>query len=1230
MSTTSGEVSWFMLNLRLKETRPLNLRGGGPPSRPHVSAVRILAAPGRRCITVVDTQSPAVDGLRAVHERYGPILTARRLEAWAVAHERPESVDPNRNGSGRLLVFGLDGCTVAEQHTLTVVDAADPRGIELRLSGSSRRVTTIRWRLEISRHDGHLVVDQWATTTTGDARVLLKHTLERLRPFGDHVPTLTVVDPPSDAYEPADTWFTFHKRDLRISEISLPRTNPYRSPLMLVGRRSSTPPHIFVCDATHTWFDRDETLTGTGTAVKGEAFLATMTSATASTAAESLMAALRDSEILISLVEVEPTGSTGTSPIFRRDLILDLTSEEEIRNGIPVLCEPLVERPIGGYSLRGQIGTLGEGGTESKGLALLLAVAHPDGRRYVVEYLLPLRGGGLLHDLLQDLAHLVARLGFHEILMFDFRAVPSLELTPVDDRDIEGRMSTRSLNCQARTFDVARRVLSAAEPQLVDPLSRPAHLHALDELAQSVLRDPDEHSRISRLLRIYQPAAEDLLETRSGHLVVSLVVAELCVETALPVVSAQAGPLELADLKRQRDHLFGSRRPVDVFADALTSYLRAQVTEHARTRARAVSRILNLVSEWLTGAQRRPHNSRMTLDARALSGPQLLELRELLRRMPWLAWHVTNRTGPRRFRIRLDHADFLEVLGLARPRTRYVPGANSAKSNPGNWRSVLGQLELSELLDGYVIDEVVATRLADEPRLLDDLARACEAMYHLPWQARRAVQSLTELGELAAELDALASAGAERRMGSLADVAVVVDAPGGGRAPRVCLINADGMKRCQVTLDETRYTLAEYAVSVPDAAFYMTAPYPLPDDADVVRLSDGADETGVAIATRTGLDEGSGSDSEWVNPTLFRGRHAQLNQMLGAMHPSASVRVPIAVFGPRGAGKTTLAVHACRQGISRGWLHGLTKIDLFLDPVDSDGEAYLESLTRVLVDKAERELGMSIDIHSGDPAAALDAIDRAAAGRPVGIILDEFDRLLSHDADSPLQRLAIRLGGKRWQNLAVIATIQRFYKNAAELETWQLVGCPADLSWRDGVTYFAQPLLEVEEGARVVAELRAPVVLPIAFRDFVHRRLGLRPFLWGRLRRRVEGELLMSGSYAIADPALLETIIDGFIDDVQYLGQPLQESEGVSLSEARRRDLFTEPEKRVLACFATTQRKRLDVEEAIRVGGQHGVRELEERAYAAIVDGQLQLTVPLFGEYLRAHALDFQPFVATG
>ena len=72
----------------------------------------------------------------------------------------------------------------------------------------------------------------------------------------------------------------------------------------------------------------------------------------------------------------------------------------------------------------------------------------------------------------------------------------------------------------------------------------------------------------------------------------------------------------------------------------------------------------------------------------------------------------------------------------------------------------------------------------------------------------------------------------------------------------------------------------------------------------------------------------------------------------------------------------------------------------------------------------------------------------------------------------------------------------------------------------------------------------------------------------------------------------------------------------MSLSEARRRDLFTLPEKRILACFATSQRKRLDVKEALRVAGPEAVQELKERAYAVEYDGQLQLAVPLFGEYL--------------
>ncbi|GAA1032492.1 hypothetical protein GCM10009557_31190 [Virgisporangium ochraceum] len=1087
-----------------------------------------------------------------------------------------------------------------------------------------------RWRLELRRGGRHLTIDQWAAATTGDAATMLAHAVAGADALGDlspQWPALTMIDPAPPRRATVEAWFAFHKRQLKLSELTIPQTNPYRSPVMLVGFRSSAPPHILVCETTHGWFDAAEVPTDTGTAVRGAGFLDCVTSATAHAAAERLLSVLGESEVLITVVDVCPTPGVETppEPVFRHDLVGGLAAAVELRDDVPVVSEPIVERVNGGFSIRGQSGAFLGGGTEEAGPALLIGVAHPSGRRYVIEYLLPLPGGDLLHDLLQTLGQLLRELGFHDALGLDFGPVPALELVPGGEpADVAARDTFTS---QERTLERARMLLPT-EAEDGDPASRAALQFALDDLVQSALRDPDEHSRISRLLRVYRVPFDDLLAFRQGRLVLSLIVAELCVEAAFPVVSPSAGPGETAELRHLTASLFAARPAVDVFTDALTSFMRAQVTDHARTRARAVSRVLNLVNEWLVGRQNRPHHSRMTLDARGLTGPQLLRLHELLRRAPWLAWYVMNRTGPRRFRIRLDHAALLEVLGLTRPRTRYVPGENSAKSNPGNWRSVVGQLDLSELLDRYVIDAQVAERLADEPRLLDDLARACEAMYHLPWQARRAVQSLTELGPLADELDVLAGRGAEQRTGSLADVAVVVDAPGGELPPRVCLVNAEGTRRCQVLLGENaRFTLAEYAVGVPDAAFYMSAPFALPGTDAQLTLGDGVEERTVELKPRTGLDGGSGSDSEWVDLTLFRGRHEQLTQILGTMHPSATVRAPVAVFGPRGAGKTTLAVHACRQGMSRGWLRGFMKVDLFVDPVDAEGDAYLESLAHVLIDKAGSELDLSIARPVADPATALDQIDLAAAGRPVGIILDEFDRLLSHGADSPLQRLAVRLGHKRWRNLAVIATVQRFYRNAAELETWELIGCPADLSWRDGITYFGPPLLAVEEGVRVIDELRAPVVLPIAFRDFVHRRLGLRPFLWGRLRRRIESGLLMSGGYAVADPAELDRIIDGFIDDVQYLGQPLQESDGVSVSEARRRDLFTAGEKRILACFATSQRKRLSVEEAVRVGGALAVRELQERAYARVADGQLQLAVPLFGEYLRAHALDFEEYV---
>ena len=206
-----------------------------------------------------------------------------------------------------------------------------------------------------------------------------------------------------------------------------------------------------------------------------------------------------------------------------------------------------------------------------------------------------------------------------------------------------------------------------------------------------------------------------------------------------------------------------------------------------------------------------------------------------------------------------------------------------------------GQVELSDLLDRYVIDQDLVERLTEEPRLLDDLARACEVTYHLPWQARRAVQSLTDLGPLATALDALIGRRAHARTASLDDVCVVVDAPGPEVPPRVCLVNAAEMHRAPVELEDARFSMAEFAAGVPDAAAYVTTPFTLQPGARHVTVRQGEDDRTVAIRARTRLAAGSGADSEWIEPALFRGRHDQLNQILGIMHPASAVRVPVAV-----------------------------------------------------------------------------------------------------------------------------------------------------------------------------------------------------------------------------------------------------------------------------------------------------------------------------------------------
>src|ERR1039457_6472389 len=132
--TTEGRASWFLLNLMQAEPRVLSQRGGGPSVRRHISAARVLLAPDRLLATIIDTETPAVRPLHDMHERFGQILAANRLEEWATEHAAPADAEAlDRDSAALLTIFGPDdGRTVVARHSLAVEEAPDGQTVELR------------------------------------------------------------------------------------------------------------------------------------------------------------------------------------------------------------------------------------------------------------------------------------------------------------------------------------------------------------------------------------------------------------------------------------------------------------------------------------------------------------------------------------------------------------------------------------------------------------------------------------------------------------------------------------------------------------------------------------------------------------------------------------------------------------------------------------------------------------------------------------------------------------------------------------------------------------------------------------------------------------------------------------------------------------------------------------------------------------------------------------------
>lgn len=755
----------------------------------------------------------------------------------------------------------------------------------------------------------------------------------------------------------------------------------------------------------------------------------------------------------------------------------------------------------------------------------------------------------------------------------------------------------------ARTLEVARELIGAR------PVGTDGRGDA-QQLIQQLLQDPWDQDRPSWLVRNYHPDVDQMVQMRQGTPAVAILVAEHFVTGACLVTQGTPQSVEL-------------HNDVAGFADAVTCYLRGHVGEQARNGQRLTSRVCNLIHEWATRETRRPYPSRMAVDARNLSSHALDRIDQLVALSPWLEYFIDYRPRARHVQVVLSDADLVKTLALVRPRTTYIRAA--MKQGSVLYREKFVDIGLLALSRSYLMPDSIIETSSEYPWLFNDLARACERLFFTPMEARRAVQVLEPIPYIAEVVDRFAF-DAQQGQSSITDLTALVDRPPRS-TPRVVLVNSNRTSRVFAHLCGSAVELAEFAPDTDRAVKYVTSPLVLADlgDDTIASLQVGDQERSIDISARSSVAGGSMCSTQWIDPNLFRGRRDQLIRMSGAIRADLGLRPSIAIFGPRRAGKTTLAVYSCRQSMAAGYLSGFAILDMYNDIDGTRPDGYAERWAAALVDRVRAAVEIEVRGSCSDPIDALREIDVALTGRsPFGIVLDEFDTLLTAPPGSEFRRLTARLGGIRWKNLAIIATVQRFHRAAGDLETWELVECREDLTWRDAVTYFCPPIERCTTESLESIDLEAPVVLPGLVRDVVVERIGYRPYFWGQLRSQFENYFVAEDGYAAIDRDLIDHIIDNLVTADPFLVMALQSTEGMPIEECRRRDLFSAGERRVLAAFARSGRKSMLIADAEAIAGIEATSELIDRTYMRRVGTQLVPAVPIFGEFLSVHAADFQ------
>jgi hypothetical protein len=378
---------------------------------------------------------------------------------------------------------------------------------------------------------------------------------------------------------------------------------------------------------------------------------------------------------------------------------------------------------------------------------------------------------------------------------------------------------------------------------------------------------------------------------------------------------------------------------------------------------------------------------------------------------------------------------------------------------------------------------------------LERVAVAMQDVFVSPWETRRGLENLALLDSVATAAEELCAYASQNRASGRDHLLALVDrwTPQGAVLVAVNTSPIDGL---HLTVEATPATLGPLAIAESGAVDYCLV-QPLMNAHARIRSDD--DELSATVAIRESLEPPPSSPTGVdLDASVFRGRDEQLARLSNLLALQGQTRPGALIWGPRRAGKTTLAYRAAKIAEEQNLSSGSVYIDVgaLLDPTHLD--TYPESLWRVVRYKVGR-------VHSGlettvaataDVVELLVVLDDALAGHgPLVIVLDELDTLIVQDSESAPHRLAQRLGSLMLRNVQLIATVQRFHRDAVQFKGWPAIECPADLAWGDAVTYFFPRLFSRAQRTSVEA-IRGLTVTPAVFRDIILPRIGLRPYFW--------------------------------------------------------------------------------------------------------------------------------------